>query len=150
MKLQALTAELGLTTGSFYHHFSGMPDYLDALARYYGTEQVDQHIAGIDEDDARGRIRALAALSRDERMGPLDAALRDWAGGNAAAAEAVAQADAILLRYLERAFRDLGFARRDARLRALLLFSTGVARIHPPWTPAVRSVDDVLDVLAPR
>ena len=149
VKLQALTAELGLTTGSFYHHFTAMADYLDQLARYYGSDQVLQHIERIATDDPRERIRRLAAVSRDERMGPLDAAMRDWAGANALAAEAVARADEILLRYLEQAFRDLGFDQRDAQLRALLLFSTGVARIHPPWRPAVRSIDDVLDVLAP-
>jgi AcrR family transcriptional regulator len=149
VKLQALTAELGLTTGSFYHHFSGMADYLDDLARYYGSEQVRQHIDRIADDDPRVRLRRLAAVSRDERMGPLDAAMRAWAAGNELAAEAVHQADELLLRYLEQAFRDLGFDRRDAQLRALLLFSVGVARVQVPWRPAVRSIDDVLTVLAP-
>jgi AcrR family transcriptional regulator len=149
VKLQALTTELGLTTGSFYHHFSGMADFLDELARYYGSDQVRQHVDRIGGDDPRERLRRLAAVSRDERMGPLDTAMRAWAGSNELAAEAVAQADEILLRYLEQAFRDLGFPRPDAQLRALLLFSTGVARINPPWRPAVRSIDDVLAVLAP-
>ena len=149
VKLQSLTAELDLTTGSFYHHFAGMAEYLDELARYYGSDQVRQHVDRLADDDPRARLRGLAAVSRDERMGPLDTAMRDWAGSNELAAEAVGHADEILLRYLEQAFRDLGFSRRDAQLRALLLFSAGVARIRPPWRPAVRSIDDVLDVLAP-
>jgi AcrR family transcriptional regulator len=149
VKLQALTTELGLTTGSFYHHFAGMGPYLDELARYYGAEQVGHNLATITETEPRARLRRLAAISRDDRMGSLDAAMRDWAGSNPVAAEAVREADELLLRYVEQAFRDLGFSRRDAQLRALLLFSAGVARIHPPWRPAVRSIDDVLSVLAP-
>ena len=75
--------------------------------------------------------------------------MRAWAAGNELAADAVHQADELLLRYVEQAFRDLGFDRREAQLRALLLFSVGVARVHPPWRPAVRSIDDILAVLAP-
>ncbi len=149
VKLQALTAELGLTTGSFYHHFTGTADYLDDLARYYGSEQVQRNIEAITSDDPRVRLHRLAAFSRDERMAPLDAAMRDWAGSNPLAAEAVGQADAVLLGYVAQAFQDLGFDRDDARLRALLLFSTGVARVQPPWRPAVRSMDDILAILAP-
>ena len=40
VKLGALTAELGLTTGSFYHHFDSMASFLDELARFYGADQV--------------------------------------------------------------------------------------------------------------
>lgn len=149
VKLQTLTAELGLTTGSFYHHFSAMADYLDELARYYGSDQVRQNVDRIADDDPRVRLRRLAAISRDESMGPLDAAMRDWAGSNELAADAVSQADQFLLRYVEQAFRDLGFSTRDAQLRALLLVSVGVTRIHPPWRPAMRSIDDILAVLAP-
>ena len=149
VKLQALTTALGLTTGSFYHHFAGIADYLDALARYYGSDQVHQHIDRIADDDPKVRLRRLGAVARDERMGPLDSAMRAWAAGNEVAADAVHQADELLLRYLEQAFRDLGFDRREAQLRALLLFSVGVARVQPPWRPAVRSIDDILAVLAP-
>jgi AcrR family transcriptional regulator len=147
VKLQALTAELGLTTGSFYHHFPGMAAYLDELARYYGAEQVVGHLDTIGEADPLTRLRRLAEISSGDRMGPLDAAMRDWAGSNPLAATAVREADKILLRYVEQAFRELGFQRRDAQLRATLLFAAGVARIHPPWRPAIRSIDDVLEVL---
>ena len=82
-------------------------------------------------------------------MGPLDAAMRDWAGSNELATEAVRRADEILLRFIEKAFRDLGFDRKSARLRAQLLFSAGVARISPPWKMGRHVLDEVLAVLAP-
>src|SRR5262245_32749264 len=95
VKLQALTEELGLTTGSFYHHFAGMRAYLDDLASYYGAEQTHQKIDGIDDTDPRARLRKLDTVSRDDRMYTLDAAMRDWGGSNALAAEAVHNSDEI-------------------------------------------------------
>lgn len=149
VKLQALTHELGLTTGSFYHHFSGMAEYLDGLARYYGSDQPRAGIAQIDDADPRRRLRRLQALALDEAMRPLDAAMRDWAGSNPVAAAAVREADATLLRFVEQAFSELGCSRRDARVRALLYFSAGVARVSPPWHLGRGVADDILELLAP-
>jgi AcrR family transcriptional regulator len=149
VKLSALTEALGLTTGSFYHHFRGMTDYLDQLARFYGTAQFAQARPLLEHPDPKERLRRLAALSRDARMQPLDAAMRDWAGSNPVAANAVRQSDATLLAFVERAFRDLGHGRSAARTRALLLFSLGVARVHLPWRLSKRVFDEVFAVLGP-
>jgi AcrR family transcriptional regulator len=149
VKLPALTAALGLTTGSFYHHFRGMTDYLDQLARFYGKDQFEQARPLLEHPDPVIRLRRLAAMSRDDRMQPLDAAMRDWAGSNPVAARAVRASDATLLAFVERAFRDLGHGRAGARTRALLLFSLGVARVHLPWKLPKRVFDDVFAVLGP-
>ena len=150
VKLRALSSQLGgLTTGSFYHHFSGMADYLDQLARHYGTDQPSRGLALVDDPDPRLRLRRLYEMSLDDRMGPLDAAMRDWAGSNSLAAQAVQDADGALLRFIERAFLDLGYPRREAQARAQLLFSAGTARITPPWRPHGRPFDEALAILAP-
>jgi AcrR family transcriptional regulator len=149
VKLRALTTLMGRTTGSFYHHFDGMPAYLDALARYFGDEQVRGYLATVDHPDPRQRLRRLMAIARDERMLPLDAAMRDWAGSNPLAADAVRTVDAHLLRFIARAFQELGYERGAARLRARLLLSSGVARVLPPWKSAADDADGILAILAP-
>jgi AcrR family transcriptional regulator len=149
VKLPALTGKLGLTTGSFYHHFRSMTDYLDQLARFYGEAQFEQARPLLEHPDPVVRLRRLAAMSRDARMQPLDAAMRDWAGSNPVAARAVRGSDATLLAFVERAFRDLGHGRAGARTRALLLYSLGVARVHLPWKLSKRVFDDVFAVLGP-
>lgn len=149
VKLPALTDALGLTTGSFYHHFRSMTDYLDQLARFYGAAQFAQARPLLEDPDPVVRLRRLAALSRDARMQPLDAAMRDWAGNNPVAAHAVRTSDATLLAFVEQAFRDIGHGRAGARTRALLLFSLGVARVHLPWRLPKRVFDDVFAVLGP-
>ena len=149
VKLQALTDELGLTTGSFYHHFHGMADYLDQLARHYGSDQPRIGLAAADDPDPRTRLHKLYALSLDDRMGPLDSAMRDWAGSNELAAQAVHDSDESLLRFIERAFLDLGYPERAAQTRAALLYSAGVARIRPPWRIGAHAFAETLEVLAP-
>lgn len=149
VKLRALTEELGLTTGSFYHHFTGMAPYLDELARYYGADQVEQGTEALAGAEPRERLRRFYQRSVDDRMGLLDAAMRDWAGSNAVAAEAVRAADTVVLRFIERAFADLGYPAVEAQVRAQLLLSVGVARIRPPWRVPGDPFDTFLEVLAP-
>lgn len=148
VKLRAMAAECGLTTGSFYHHFHSMPEYLEALAGFYGSEQVDEHLSKIQEDDPRERIRLVAEVGRELQLLPVDTAMRDWAGSNPVAATAVAEADARLLRFLAGAFHDLGFEGHEGELRAHLLLASGVARVTPPWGRKPADLDDVLDILA--
>jgi AcrR family transcriptional regulator len=149
VKLQALTDELGLTTGSFYHHFDGMKDYLDQLARFYGADQVRQNVELVDDPDPRERLRHLGVIARTHKMVPLDAAMRDWAGSNATAAASVRAADEHLMRFIARAFEDLGYPSREAQVRAQLLQSVGVARVIPPWRTLADDAELVLEILAP-
>lgn len=149
VKLRSLTRALGLTTGSFYHHFAGMPDYLVQLARYYGTEQPLAGLAQIHDPDPSVRLRRLYALALDDEMRPLDAAMRDWAGSDPEAAAAVRAADAILLEFLATAFAELGHPPAAARARAQLMFAAGVAHYTPPWPTDADIIDEVLDILAP-
>jgi AcrR family transcriptional regulator len=149
VKLDALTRALGLTTGSFYHHFTGMKQYLDDLARLYGTDQVKANLDLADVEDPRERIRQLGRIARRSKMRRLDAAMRDWAGSNPIAAESVRAADEQLLHFMARAFHDLGFPTRDAQLRAQVLLSFGVARVIPPWRMAGDNDDRMLAILAP-
>ncbi len=148
MKLGALTRTTGLTTGSFYHHFAGMAVYLDELASFYGSDQVNDLLATISDRPAEARLAGLARLAADERLGPLDAAMRDWAGSNPVAARAVEAADATLLTFIERALVDLGHARGDARTRAVMLLAIGTARVRPPWALPATAPDHMLALIS--
>jgi len=147
VKLEALTRATGRPTGSFYHHFRNVSAYLDDLARFYGTEQVEAALDALAASAPLDRLRSLVAVALDDAMRPLDAAMRDWAGTDPVAAEAVRAADAALLRFLERAFRDLGIDQVDARVRAVALLSVGVARVHAPWPVPATAADRIVDLL---
>jgi AcrR family transcriptional regulator len=147
LKLAKLTARLGVTTGSFYHHFADFGTYLDALADAYDTRAAFGVIA--DEHDPLQRIRVLRATAEQLDIPRLDAAMRVWAASSDRARAAVAQLDAGFLEFLDRAFRDLGFDADDARVRAYLAFSASVAIVFSPWTQD-GDLDRTLTVLASR
>ncbi|MCU1502185.1 MAG: hypothetical protein JWM12_1539 [Ilumatobacteraceae bacterium] len=147
VKLQALTEELLLTTGSFYHHFTSMRDFLEQLADHYGADQATSRLEVTDDPDPRARLRRLLTLAQDDRLGRLDSAMRDWAGSNPRAARAVDEADGQVLQFLEGVFRDLGHRGRAAQLRAQLIFAMSVSRVSPPWPPEPQDVEDTIDIL---
>lgn len=129
VKLAALTRELGVTSGSFYHHFTDFRDYMDELADYYGGENIERiRTALADVPDPANRLRLMLALREEWDIARLDAAMRVWASGDERARSAVARLDDSLIELFRAAFSDLGFSYDDARTRALLAFAAGVGQ----------------------
>ena len=148
VKLPALAARVGLTTGSFYHHFRNMTEFLDRLASRYATEPVDGVEPGAPADP-RERIRATLRQHAGHDRRVVGSALRDWAATSDTARQAVHDGDVTVLDRLAADFIALGHDELDARARALVAFSVGVAPIVPPWGGEAPDIDQVLDLLAP-
>lgn len=148
VKLPALAATVGLTTGSFYHHFRNMPEFLDRLAARYAGPSAG--IALGVPADPRERIRAAVRLQSGDDRRSVGFALRDWASTSEAAKQAVHESDTTVLERLTDDFEAVGFDRDQARARALVVFSVGVAKVHAPWGGDVPDLDAALEVLARR
>lgn len=144
VKLAALCELTGRTTGSFYHHFPGMSEYLGELASFFGTEQPRTVLDRLAERPPAERLAELERLSVQLHMGALHRAMRDWATVNEPAAEAVRDADRVLLEFLRDALIELGITRPDAELRAEVVYALAVARIDPPWPRRSTTIDAVL------
>ena len=131
LKLSALTARLGVSTGSFYYHFGDFEDYLGAVAESFSAQRVQGLIdrAKTGASDPLTRIRGLAKLSLDDKTFELDKAMRIWATMDPRAAVTVARSERAVLAFLSDAFEDLGFAREEASLRARILLSVNIARL---------------------
>lgn len=138
LKLAALTRRLHVSTGSFYHHFSDFEAYLNAVADHFSADQVRDTLRRAAEGNADPltRLRRIRTISLKTRLFQLDSAMRVWAATDARAAAAMRSAERIVLAFVTRAFRDLGYRRDDAALRARLLLSANVARIEAAAPPA--------------
>jgi hypothetical protein len=147
IKLIPLVVVAGKTSGSFYHHYVGVPEFLKDLAATYGTENAHAAIAQAASPDPATRLRKLNKVLQGRSFRPLDVAMRDWAGTNASAAEAVERFDAAIFAFIEEALVELGHDQRAARARAMLLFGIAVARMTPPWRGTAKSIDDAIDLL---
>lgn len=147
VKIKALQKETGLTTGSFYHHFANMEEYLDELAAYWGLD-TPGHIAEVQhQPDARTRLVEVLAIAPREDLQRLDRAMRDWAGSDQRAADAVKRVDEALLTFCAEVFTDLGLDEMDARISAQAVIATSVARVTPPWPSIEDHLDRLLNIL---
>lgn len=114
LKAERLARDLGTTKGSFYWHFTDMPDYLTRLIQVWEERAFDGVIAQLDPAaPPRARLEQLciiAATLRDPSYGgeALEPALRAWALVSPAVAKAIARMDARRLAYLVSLCREAG------------------------------------------
>ena len=148
VKLNALTRALGRTTGSFYHHFGSMTQYLETLADFYGTEQVETTLGALSHLDPQERLVELARISRDHRMQPLSLAMREWGASDRRAPAAVEAAAGRLLTFVCDPLIELGYDKPDAQVRAHLLYAVGASRVATPWRPPSDLDRRILSIIA--
>lgn len=134
VKVRDLAQVLGVTTGSFYHHFANLDGFLDQLAGQYAAdvERLDGSLAALAP---AGRIRALLAIRARADQPVLDRAMRIWAADDERARRAVARLDRAVLALIETTFVDLGFSPGESRARACTAYAAGIGlgMMTTPW-----------------
>jgi AcrR family transcriptional regulator len=132
MRLTKLVKKLNISTGSFYYHFVDMDDYLSKLAEYYSYEQIRHLAEEIAErySDPVQQLKKHAQHSVEQGLFQLDIAMRVWATSDPNAAKASREGEEVVLKFITSAFQKLGFDRREAELRAMVLLSVNVTRLE--------------------
>ncbi len=149
LKLRPLADELGVSTGSFYHHFADFDAYQGALAGYWAGPQVEELIGAIGraEADPVGRIRLLAQLVRRRGLSRLSIAMRAWAESDPRARAAVEHHDALMLGFLTDCLVATGFAREDAAVRGYALMTLGLSKVHAPHLSMPQLMEALIGIL---
>jgi AcrR family transcriptional regulator len=142
VRIDRIAARLGLSKGSFHHHFAGADGYKrDLLAHYeaLSVEALESAIAGVPADaSARDVLEVLTAMVRVEGAGlyrpELDLAVRAWSTTDPDVRAVQQRVDTSRIDALERvwsrAVPDPGAARLSALLPYLL--AVGAAVVVPP------------------
>jgi AcrR family transcriptional regulator len=128
VRVDVLAKTLEVTRGSFYWHFSDRDDLLKRVLLAWQEAQTEQIIARHRKQgvEAKELIRELVELPFHGRAAmkgsSVELAIRAWARRDEMARNVVDAVDAKRLTYLEECFTNLGFAPRDAKSRAFLLY----------------------------
>lgn len=155
IRVEPLAARLGVTKGSFYHHFDNRRSLhlamLDAWEQRGTTEIIDdvEHTT----DDSHERIRQLAhrTVMVDSEADAVENAIRAWAARDEVAAEAAMRVDQRRLDYTAALLRDIGIPAPLARRRAKLFYRVLIGEFS--WRhaggPAMteREIDEAVDHL---
>lgn len=120
LTIAALCDRLNVTKGSFYHHFSGLPDFVGRLLVFWERNYNADLIAAAQSED--NPLYAVPFLSEAAAALPhaTEAALRAWGRSNPDVAALMARVDADRMATIEGVLVEGGIAKARARFIAEL------------------------------
>lgn len=154
VSVKSLTDRLGVTKGSFYHHFRGLDEYLTDLANYFSGDHLSRIFEQAAEEangDPVAELEAMRRIIKADDGYRLMSAMRAWAKSNEVAAQSIQKLDEVSRSNLVRVFKEMGFAVQDAKVRAFMVHAIGVADIDMtfPGLSEERLQNGIRDILIP-
>ena len=146
--VDALAIELGITRGSFYHHFKNRNDLSKEMLEYWKkrwTVDIRNDIASLGLDGYQSLI-ALQNLIHHRKSADYDAAIRAWAIHDEQAREIVGEADRIRLDFIRSQFEKIGFKGLDLENRSRLFLYYAMSEpafFDPPDEKSVQELDQI-------
>lgn len=156
VRIDRIAARLGLSKGSFHHHFDGADGFKrDLLAHFeeltIATLEGAIHDAGAP-GDARAILTHLTELVQPSSgfyRPKLDVAVRAWATWDAEVGAVQARIDAARLEALQRVWRPHVDSDNAARVSALLPYLIGVGATVTVPPIGAQELQDVYRILLP-
>jgi AcrR family transcriptional regulator len=136
--IDRLTAKLGLSKGSYYHHFQGVGGFRAALLEHFEALFTTRLIDTVEEDPGATAEVKLVRLMELVLAGPEDAkleiAVRAWALQDGEARQAQERVDRARTQYLQKLCRGLDsiLIAPDRLAELLYLILVGAEQVLPP------------------
>lgn len=135
LTIDALCQDLGMTKGSFYHHFKGMDDFVEAFLVFFEQEGTLQIIETVEQEPTpQAKLRKLIELSTAYPP-ELERGTRAWAHQDARVRAVFERVDQQRIDYVTQLWRPLVADEAVARVRAQMMYAIliGGEHILPPY-----------------
>lgn len=137
--IDRLAELLGVTRGSFYHHFGGREDLLKTMLKYWEenyTTRLREDVDSLRLPPA-DTLLALIRMIRHRHAASYDVWFRAWALRDPMAQKTVKRVDKLRLDFIRQQFEGIGFKGVDAESRARLFLYYEMAEpgIFAPQDP---------------
>jgi AcrR family transcriptional regulator len=130
LRVEPLARSLGVTTGSFYWHFSDRQELLTSVLDHW-TETMTRDIAVrmTSQDEPLHQLDSLLTETARRDQSRHEIAIRNWAVFDDQADGAVRRVDECRMAYVNGLFLQLGFSEKQAGVRArmFIFYSIGEA-----------------------
>lgn len=144
VRVEALAKALGVTKGGFYGYFADRDALLTAMLDTWERESTDDVLDRVEREggDPKTRIHRAGALTfSDDRLLPIDLAVRDWARRDAAVAERLRRVDNRRMALLREMIGTFCADPDEVEARSLMAFCVAIgehflAADHPGRTRA--------------
>lgn len=131
VRIDRLCRALGVTKGSFYHHFKGRDALLSAMADEWGRERarVVMDAARDLADEPLARLIEFIRLVEALDLGRHHQAMRTWGAVDARAATAVREVDRVVLMFNEQCLSAAGLDKDEAAALSKMLLASAVGLV---------------------
>src|SRR5215470_10895788 len=135
--IERLTGKLGVTKGSYYHHFNGAAGYRTALLEYFEAQFTTRLIDAIerkpDAEPEQKLLHLLRLVLADPDNAALEIAVRAWALQDPEVRAAQERVDRTRTAYLKELCRGLRTGVDPDRFAQLLYLTLiGAEQVMPP------------------
>ena len=145
LKLGRLADHLGVTTGSFYWHFSGVDDFHRRMLDFWSSRDTTQTAQDAKHDD--DPLRRLEQLIEDRHLLEVDEAIRRWARSNEDAARAIERIDRMRHMRVAQILKGMGLDSDTAARQAQIMVWTAVKSLGAPMAWRHEVLRELVDLL---
>ncbi|GAB5468251.1 MAG: TetR/AcrR family transcriptional regulator [Rhodospirillales bacterium] len=144
VKILGLAKRLGVTRGSFYHHFASRQELIDELLQRWRQQNTVGlvHQASLETETlAQAILNVFRCWSSDRHFNPsLDFTVREWARRSTAVRREVTAADEERCAALAALYGRFGYSEEEAAVRARILYlvQLGYFLLEPVVDPEER------------